>query len=79
MKNKNGIPVDIPGQRFTKPQATPKKHFVHKDYHKYSVFLTMQGYELGHRVIVVVPQNHKDVKALKKQGFHIIERWTRHD
>lgn len=74
-ENRNGIPVDVPHLR--KKQKVTVSKVLHPDFNKYKTFATMYGLEDGFKVIVVVPIKHPDFKALKKQGYRILEIWER--
>lgn len=73
---KNGIPLDIPGQRkkVGKVQViqTPQS-----DYIVYNKFATMVGFEDGCTVTAIVPVAHPEFKAMKKQGYRVVEVWDK--
>ncbi len=76
--NANGIPIDIPGQRkkVVKIQTSQK---LHNEFKKYTKFVTMQGKEDGHDVIVIVPKAHPEYFELKAKKFRKIEEWDRRE
>ncbi|QCR33152.1 hypothetical protein [Lysinibacillus sp. SGAir0095] len=73
---KNGIPLDIPGQRkkTTKVQVVQKPR---NDYNKYNTFATMSGFENRCYVTAIVPTMHPEFKVLKKQGYRVLEVWDK--
>ncbi|BDH60109.1 hypothetical protein MTP04_02390 [Lysinibacillus sp. PLM2] len=74
--NKNGIPLDIPGQqkKVSNIRTTQK---LHNDFSEFNEYATMTGYEDGCFVTAVVPVKHPDFKKLISQGYRLVETWRK--
>ena len=64
MRQRNGIPIDIPGARKQVPKVKVRKP---TEYHQYNVFVTMFKRVEGHNVWTMVPLMHPDYKKLKER------------
>ena len=74
---KNGIPLDIPGQRkkLTKVKVVQSRN----DFNNFTKFATMVGFEDGCYVTAVVPMGHPDFKTFLAQGYKVIDIWNTRD
>jgi len=74
---KNGIPLDIPGQRkkVSKIQVAKQRN----DFNKFTKFATMVGFEDGCYVTAVVPMGHEDFKSFLAEGYKVIDVWNTRD
>lgn len=76
MRSRNGIPIDIPATRKQAPKVKMQKP---AEYNKYKTFATMFKIEHEQRIWATVPVAHPDFKALKKEGFQIVEVWNKRE
>lgn len=76
MRQRNGIPIDIPGAR---KQVSKVKVRKPTEYHQYNVFVTMFKRVEGHNVWTMVPLMHPDFKELKAAGYRITEQWDKRE
>lgn len=76
MRQRNGIPIDIPGARKQVPKVKVRKP---TEYHQYNVFVTMFKRVEGHNVWTMVPLMHPDYKKLKEDGYRITEQWDKRE
>lgn len=74
---KNGIPIDVPGQR--KKVPTTSRFKAHRDFYKFKTYATLIGFEDGYKVTVTVPLKHPEFKNYISKGFKVIEVWDRRD
>ena len=76
MRQRNGIPIDIPGARKSVPKVKVRKS---TEYSKYNVYVTMFKREDGHNIWTIVPMAHPDFKELKAAGYRITEKWDKRE
>lgn len=76
MRQRNGIPIDIPTARKPAPKVKTRKP---SEYNKYNTYATMFKKEDGQRVWATVPVAHPDFKALKKENFEVVEVWDKRE
>ena len=57
MRQRNGIPIDIPGLRKSVPKVKTQKLV---EYNQYNVYVTMFKVVDGHNVWAIVPLEHPD-------------------
>ena len=76
MRQRNGIPIDIPGARKPVPKVKVRKP---TEYHQYNVYVTMFKREDGHNIWTIVPMAHPDFKELKAAGYRITEKWDKRE
>lgn len=76
MRQRNGIPIDIPGARKPVPKVKVRKP---TEYSKYNVYVTMFKREDGHNIWTIVPMAHPDFKELKAAGYRIAEKWDKRE
>ena len=76
MRQRNGIPIDIPGARKPVPKVKVRKP---TEYNKYKTYATMFKNENGQRTWATVPVAHPDFKALKKEKFEVVEVWDKRE
>lgn len=76
MRQRNGIPIDIPGSRKLVPKVKTQKPV---EYSQYNVYVTMFKQVDGHDVWTMVPLAHPDFKELKAAGYRITEKWDKRE
>ncbi|MFJ7950362.1 hypothetical protein ACIQZG_02420 [Lysinibacillus sp. NPDC096418] len=76
MRQRNGIPIDIPGARKQVPKVKTQKPV---EYSQYNVYVTMFKYENGQNIWTMVPLMHPDFKELKAAGYRITEKWDKRE
>lgn len=76
MRQRNGIPIDIPGACKQIPKVKVQKP---TEYRQYNVYVTMFKFEDGHNIWTIVPMAHPDFKELKKAGYRITEKWDKRE
>ena len=76
MRERNGIPIDLPHLRKPAPKVKVRKSF---EYSKYNVYVTMYKRVDGHDVWTMVPFMHPDYEKLRKEGYRVTEKWDKRE
>ncbi|MGE7114750.1 hypothetical protein [Lysinibacillus sp. NPDC047702] len=76
MKQRNGIPIDIPSARKSVPKVKVQKP---TEYNQYNIYVTMHKREDGKNIWTMVPLMHPDYKKLRKEGYRITEKWDKRE